>query len=107
MDVIYAVTTFSKHKHCLPNGEEGYPYTDTVGWFPTVEKAIEAVERNDADIACLGMEIYAVIEQVPWGFYPIQVKEIAWYRWDEVESTYVQCVRPNDYVGEHVAHFFG
>ena len=54
--------------------------TRTVGYFSTVERAIECLEKNWGDLNEAGYYPWAVIEAVPEGLYPVldQEESIFW-----------------------------
>ena len=57
-----------------------------VGWYPSLKKAIEAVEENHGDIYEYGFYKYAIIEGLEPGLYPDCFNPI-FYKWEgSIES---------------------
>lgn len=84
MDKIYLVTTVRVANH-WNSAEQAYNRISiiskrTVGWFPTLSRAIKVIEDNEGDIYEAGHYKYCVIEGVPSGLYPFKSWE-KWFKW--------------------------
>ena len=68
--VIYTVTTIRLEEKMAQNGKK-YIDTDSrcVGWFETLEKAVEIVKGNYGDIEEAGYYKWAIIEKIKPGLY--------------------------------------
>ena len=61
----------------------------TVGWFPTLARAIDVVTSNEGDIYEANHYNHCVIEEVSAGLYPsIGRKECQewWFRWAPIDE---------------------
>ena len=108
MDKIYIVTSlqswsdkdFEKNaalKKDIANGMKApYKYSRALGWFPKFEEADKEVRANACDIYECSYD-YAVIEEVPPGYYPmasINNKDssrgtvLHWYKYNEETEGY-------------------
>jgi hypothetical protein len=68
----------------------------TVGWFPTLARAVEAVTNNEGDLYEAGHYDHCVIEEVQVGLYPsIGRKEYQerWFKWKL--DRYILIDKPN------------
>ena len=64
-----------------------------VGYYLTLEDALECVENNYGDIFENGYYPWAIIEEMPPHLYPHPVS-FQWFKWDRQEKKYVACCIP-------------
>ena len=92
-DYIYLITVFEE---CEP-WKEPYNYilgdVRSVGWRPTLEMAVEAVETNMCDIweTCYD---YACIEELDYGLYPF-ANQRWFYKYNEKTGRYDEIDEPH------------
>jgi len=81
---IFTITTV---RHALSAGSRA------VGYYNTLDEAIERVVSNVMDINESGYYFYAVIEELLPGVYCYPRKEY-WYKWEKEINTYIPCEKP-------------
>lgn len=87
---IFVLTTMKLEYITYPlknrkDGKESYRLLTTkrdriVGWFPTLEEAIDEVENNSGDINEAGYYPWALIEETEPYLYP-HIRSEHWYKW--------------------------
>lgn len=84
---IYVVKTYKRRP------SEGR--ADVVGYFHTLEGAVEAVEHNYGDIEEAGWYQFALICEVPCGLYGLgDEKKNLWYEFKRVDPFFI-CKEPD------------
>lgn len=63
--------------------------THTVGWYPSLKKALRSIEYNPFMISEDGYSKYAVIEEYKAGLYQIRENEI-WFEYFEGKYTKIE-----------------
>jgi len=108
---IYVLQVFVRYKR-----DENHPTREerTIGWYPTLESAIENLHTNVAvfseehsiDVSdgwseCLPFYPYALIEKVPEGPYSCGMvgdeDDVKFFKWEN--GDYVEMERPKELVG--------
>lgn len=69
------------------------------GYFPTYERAVEALKTNECDVWEMGIYNYAVIERIKPGIPP-HVEEIAWFKFDSNRERFYEIEKPEETEGE-------
>ena len=91
-EFIYLITVFTK---CEP-WKTPYDYnlgsTRSVGWRPTLEMAVETVEKNMCDIWEYCYD-YACIEEIGCELYPFH-KERRYYKYNRTIDSYEEIDEP-------------
>ena len=70
------------------------------GYFPTYERAREALETNECDVWKMGIFEYAVIEKVAPGIHP-HAEEMAWFEFDTEKRRFREIPKPEETTGEY------
>ena len=70
------------------------------GYFPTYERAREALETNECDVWKMGIFEYAVIEKVAPGINP-HAEEMAWFEFDTEKRRFREIPKPEETTGEY------
>lgn len=95
---IYLVTTYRRVAD-LKIGQRKFHNKRTVGWFPTLEEAIDIVEHNRGDLEEAGHYRWAVVEEMPAGLYGLggSRMEPIWFeyrgddRWERINTAPYRC----------------
>jgi hypothetical protein len=72
------------------------------GYFPTYERAVEALKTNECDVWEMGIFEYAVIEKVEPGIHP-HAEEMAWFKFDTDKCGFCEIPKPEETTGYNYA----
>ena len=65
------------------------------GYFPTYERAVEALKTNECDVWEMGVFDYAVIERIESGIHP-HSKEMSWWKFDNEKRAFSEIPKPEE-----------
>lgn len=98
--VIYTITTLFINKTSRLEEVCNYDRTTTPGWYRTLEKAKECVDKNWGGLSDDGYYNHLVIEAVSEGLYnlqcldPIGKQNEWWYKWNSENNKWDPCKKP-------------
>ena len=97
MKRIYVISAIHIQKDVDPDSKFDINHiTHTVGWYPSLKKALRSIKDNPSMIAEEGYCKYAVVEEYNTGICIIREKEI-WFEYLEYEYTKID--KPKRFYG--------